>query len=196
MRDGVDAMVPMELRERVERELEAGERVVWMERPIGRMWTTVSVAAFLFGIPWTGFAVFWMLGAAGFEWPDFREGESFFCLFGLPFILIGLGMLSSPLWVRRLARRTVYAITDRRAISIAGLWWTTVRSFYPAQLGEVYRRERRDGSGDVIIGQRAWRDSDGDRQTVEVGFEGVRDARGVEGRLRELAGRAASGESS
>ncbi len=52
----------------------------------------------LFGVLWTGFSVFWMWGASGFGQGD-RIG-SLFALFGLPFVLIGLGMLLSPFYNR------------------------------------------------------------------------------------------------
>ena len=111
--NGVGA-IPPELEEKVERELESGERIAWMEQPIPRYFTAMSTGAFLFAIPWTAFALFWICGASGFKLPDFSKGGfSFFPLFGVPFVLIGLGMLSSPWWAHRKALKTVYVITDR-----------------------------------------------------------------------------------
>ena len=141
----------------------------------------------LFGIPWTAFAVFWMCGAAGFQMPDFKDGGDFFVLFGFPFVLVGLGMLSSPYWMYRKMLRTVYVITDRRAILFVGGRTTTIRSFGPEQLGQVYRRERKNGYGDVVIGRSTWEDSDDKRRSREFGFFGVRNAKEVEEMLRELA---------
>lgn len=180
--------LPWRLQEAITRELDPRERVVWMDMPIPRFFTPASTAAFLFAIPWTAFALFWMSGASGFKMPDFREGGfSFFPLFGLPFVLIGIGMLLSPVWARRKALRTAYVITDRRAITFEGGWTTTIRSYLPANLQDLYRKERRDGSGDVIITRRAWRDAEGDRQTEELGFLRVRNPRDAEEMLRKLA---------
>jgi hypothetical protein len=126
----------------------------------------------------------------GFSLPDLSEGiegSDFFPLFGVPFILIGLGMLSSPLWAYRKALNTVYVITDRRAISIDGGWSTTIRSHNPSGLKEVFRRERKNGLGDVVIAGRAWRDSDGDLHLQEIGFFNIRDAKSVEQMLKDLA---------
>ena len=176
------------LQSKVERELESGERLEWIEMPIPRFFTPTATGAFLFGIPWTAFAVFWTAGAA---WGTSKaEGAGFFRafpLFGVPFVLIGLGMLSSPLWAHRKALRTVYVITNRRAITFYGGRTITIRSYPPDRLQDVYRKERKDGSGDVIIARRAWRDSDGDRQSEELGFLRVRDVKAVELRLRKLA---------
>jgi hypothetical protein len=181
-------MATRETDERVRRELEPGESIRWMEQPIPRFFSAASVAAFLFAIPWTAFAVFWMCGASGFKIPNFREGGfSFFPLFGIPFVLIGFGMLLSPFWAYRKAQKTVYVITNRRAIAFEGGWTTTIRSFTPDQLKNVYRKERRNGVGDVILGQRVWTDSDNDRRSLDVGFLNVRDAKRVERLIQELA---------
>jgi hypothetical protein len=182
--------IPRLLQEKVHAELESGERICWLCAPTPRFFTRVSTGAFLFGIPWTAFAVFWTCCAVGFCLPDLSEGiegSDFFPLFGVPFILIGLGMFSSPLWAYRKALNTVYVITDRRAISIDGGWSTTIRSHNPSGLKEVFRRERKNGLGDVVIAGRAWRDSDGDRQLQEIGFLNIRDPKSVEQMLKDLA---------
>lgn len=155
-----DKIIPGELQDRVENELGQEEGVEWMDMPRARLFTPGSVGVFMFGIPWTAFAVFWMCGAAGFQVPDFKEGIDYFPLFGLRFVLIGLGMLSSPYWAYRKMLRTVYVITDRRAILFEGGRTTTIRSFRPGELGQVHRRERKNGYGDVVIGRSAWKDSE------------------------------------
>ncbi len=187
-----DTQVPYALREWVDREIEPGERLQWMDMPAPRFFTGPATAAFLFGIPWTAFAVFWTATAA---WGTRQASDTgapgafsiLFPLFGVPFILIGLGMLSSPLWAYRKARRTVYVITDRRAILFEGGRSTTVRSFAPQQLRNVFRKERKDGSGDVVFSSRTWRDSDGDRHAQDVGFMRIQNAKAVEDLIQELA---------
>ena len=185
-----EGQVPYDLRERVDRELEPGERVQWLEMPVARYFTPAALGAFLFGIPWTAFAIFWTAGAA---WGTTRSAAGglfhVFPLFGVPFILIGLVMLSAPIWAYRKALKTVYVITDRRAITFDGGWTTTIRSYGPEQLNEVYRKERKDGTGDIIIARRAWRDSDGDRRSEELGFLRIRDPKTVEAMLKGLAAR-------
>jgi hypothetical protein len=80
--------IPYELRERVDRELESGEQIQWLQRPVPRYFT--PAAGFLFGIHWTAFAIFWTTGAA---WGTSKAGGAGFFrafpLFGVPFILIG-----------------------------------------------------------------------------------------------------------
>ena len=171
----------------VDRELEPGERVVWYDMPIPRFFTPLTLGTFLFAIPWTAFAIFWVMGASGFKMPDFSEGINFFPLFGVPFVLVGFGMLSTPFWFYRKAFRTLYVITDRRAITFIGGRSTTIRSYPPNRLQEIYRKERRDGSGDVVIALKARHDSDGDRQSEELGFLRIRNPKEVEQMLKQLA---------
>jgi hypothetical protein len=184
--------VPNDLQGRVRRELEPGESIRWMEQPIPKFFSPMSIGAFVFAIPWTAFAVFWICGASGFKLPDFsRGGFALFPLFGLPFVLVGIGMLLSPLWFYRKAFKTVYVVTNRRAITFDPGWTLTIRSYTPEQLRNVYRKEKRDGTGSIILGQRVWADSDSNqRQSLDVGFMNIRDPKRVERLLKELVAQA------
>lgn len=151
--------LPDELDARVRSELDHGEQLLWVGQPRPSRFARQAIPLVLFGIPWTAFSILWSamatwgLRGAGRNAgaPDFVS--VFFPLFGLPFILIGLGMLSSPFWYRRMAKRTFYALTDRRAILYeAGVFGgLEVRSYRPASLTKMVRRERADGSGDLVF---------------------------------------------
>ena len=180
--------ISRELEDKIKHEMEPGERILWIEQPIPRYFNAMSIGAFLFAIPWTAFAIFWICGAAGFKFPDFRQGGfNLFPLFGVPFVLIGLGMLSAPLWVYRKAFKTVYVLTDRRAITLDAGWMTTIRSYSPNQLQNIHRKERRDGTGDVILSQRIWSGSEGGQSSMDLGFLNIQNPRMVEQLLRKLA---------
>ncbi|MCC6909721.1 MAG: PH domain-containing protein [Phycisphaerales bacterium] len=181
-----DTFIPMHLQHAVSAELSDGEQVLWQAQPIPGLYIRRSWPAVLFAIPWTAFAVFWMFGAAGFKMPTFSSGADLFPLFGIPFVLIGCGMFCSPLVLRRKARRTVYVLTDRRAIIITGLLSLDVQSFPPDQLGQIRRRQRRDGSGDLIFRTEIDYDSDGDRTRRYIGFLAIPDVKSVEHSVRDL----------
>jgi hypothetical protein len=180
-------LTPRHLQNQIDAELEPREKVLWQEMPVPQFFTPASTGAFLFGIPWTAFALFWMWGASGFGQAEMDGPFSFFFLFGLPFVLVGFGMLSSPLWTYRKAMRTVYVITDRRAIIFEGGRGMTIRSYPPRKLQNIYRRQNKNGSGDVVIEVNAWRDSDGDRKSEQLGFLRVRNAKQAETLLKTLA---------
>ena len=100
--------LPEPLRQLVTDELASGERVRWAGRPIPRYtFSWVALFPVFFAVPWTLFALFWMAGAAGVLDNGFKgfgqldTERLIFSLFGIPFVLIGLAMLSSPYWIRR-----------------------------------------------------------------------------------------------
>ena len=92
---------PRGLREMLERELESGEHVEWTGNPKARFFTPSSAGAVLFAIPWTGFAVFWTFGAAGFKIPDFDSISALAKKYDIPFIVdntfAGAGYLFRPI---------------------------------------------------------------------------------------------------
>ncbi|PZV13212.1 MAG: hypothetical protein DCF22_11145 [Leptolyngbya sp.] len=184
--------IPKQLRQKIDQELEPNESIRWIGQPNLKVSHLIigCFAVSLFAIPWTAFAMFWIYGVLGYKIPDLREGfqpQYLFALFGVPFVLAGLGMLSSPFWVWRAAFEKVYIITDKRAIAFEGAGTTTIRSFEPQQLAKIYRRENNDGTGDVMIIVRSWKDSDGDLQNEEVGFLAIPNPKQVETLLKELA---------
>ena len=175
--------VSLELENKIRNELASGERILWLEQPIPRFLTAVSISTFLFGIPWTAFTIFWMFAAAGFRKPELSRGIfNLFPLFGLPFFLVGIGMLTSPLWSYRKALKTVYAITDRRAFVLISGRTTTIRSYLPERLQDIHRIEKRDGTGDVIFGPA----SEGNHQAHACGFLNIRNPKAAEQTLRNL----------
>src|SRR5579875_316473 len=125
-----DSYLPEELDARVRSELEPGEQLLWVGQPRPSRFVYQTLPIVFFGIPWTAFALLWTgmaiwglwgnAGAAPMQAQGMMGGVFSVCfpLWGLPFILIGLGMLSSPFWAIRRAKRTCYALTDRRAIHI------------------------------------------------------------------------------
>ena len=70
------------------------------------------------------------------------------------------------------------------------LYQTTAR-LLPG-LEEVYRKEKQDGSGDIMIARDVYRDTGGDMQTQELGFLRIPNVRDVERRLKRLAEQAST----
>ncbi len=169
--------VPYDLEQKLERELQAGESVIYKGMPIPRFFRAETFGIFLFAIPWTAFAIFWMCGAAGFKIPDFSNGFSpfmLFPLFGLPFVGIGIGMLSSPFFSYWQETKTIYAITNKRIIIISGIRTIEIQSYALDKLEGIVRRER-GAKGDLIFSYKRWKDSDGDHRTQEIGFFNILD---------------------
>jgi hypothetical protein len=194
-----DKNLPVDLDVLVRSELSDGERLLWVGQPRPSRIAYGAIPLVLFGIPWTAFALFWVAMSytmsGGFN--QVNGGPApfgvfrFFPLFGLPFVLIGLGMLSSPYWLWRQAKRTCYALTDRRAILWkAGMFGSvTVRSYGPEALDRVTRTSYADGCGDLVFEEvvTAGTDSEGRRtaRTSRYGFMAIKQVREVEELLRK-----------
>lgn len=209
---GVDAWrLPSELVSALDAELRPGERVVWAGRP--KVWRAAignAIIPCLFGIPFLGFAIFWTSmaiwigSAAGRQGPDGGAGAGGadtantpawfywgFPLFGIPFILIGAGLVSSPYWAARRFRRTVYAVTDRRAVVLASGRTTRVRSWEPDEIRAPKKTRRADGSGDLLFVDATFVSPRGGH-VVAAGGEGffaIEDVDGAETAILALAGR-------
>lgn len=182
--------IPLHLRQKIEIEVKSGEFIRWIGQPIPRFLTPESVGVFIFGIPWTAFAIFWTYGAMGFQLPNLQKGiqiNHIFSLFGVPFVLIGFAMLLTPLSVWLQAKQTVYLITEKRAIIFQGNRTVTIKSYSPKQIDNIFRREKKNGTGDVIITIVKKLDSDGDKITEEVGFMNLPNVQEVERLLKKLA---------
>jgi len=175
-------------------ELEPGESLLWSGSPDPRRSMLTSLPVLLFAIPWTAFAIFWVATAAGMT-SNVRGsggGSGFFPLFGIPFILIGLAMLSGPFWAYRKAQKTVYAVSNKRAIIITGGLTRNVQSFYPRSLGAIERSEKADGSGNIIFARRTnsnynSNSNQSQTSTTSIGFFGIPDVRTVERLIRQIS---------
>lgn len=170
--------------ELVKRELASGEQLQWVGKPVAKVFTRSSVAVSAFGAVWTCGVLFsvsiW--NSVG-VWDDGMVWES---LFHVPFVLVGVGLMCYPLWAYWKARRTVYAVTDRRGISFEGGWSLTTRSYRSNSRWELTRREYGDGTGDLVIERRVVSDSEGSPRTEELGFFRIREVREVEKMLESL----------
>jgi hypothetical protein len=193
-----DSSLPPELEDRVRAELRPGEMLLWVGQPRPGRFLLLTLPIVLFGIPWTAFSVFWMVMASGMLFGGPPNGGGFqlffllFPLWGVPFVLIGLGMLSAPYWAWRHAKQTCYAVTDQRVLILEGGLFgkTTIRSYGPGALGKMHRTEQSDGSGDLIFEEVSETNGNGifrrTTTTTSRGFYGIRNVRGVEELVRRV----------
>jgi hypothetical protein len=181
---------PFQLEQTAQKVLDPGETLVWCGAPDPVRTAIQTIPVAVFGIPFTGFALFWIATASGMMNSATRPASAgpwaLFPLFGLPFLLIGLAMLCAPLWTFLGARQTVYGITSKR-IFIGGKNGRATRSFSRSDVTSVERLDRADGSGDLYFALRAAQTvrKSGLTVTSRIGFIGIRDVAHVEATLRE-----------
>lgn len=192
-----DSRLPDDLDARVRSELDRGEQLLWVGQPRPDRFARRAIPIALFGIPFTAFAIFWISMASFAAMKGVPNAGPLgvigvcFPLFGVPFVLVGLGMLSSPFWAGRKAKRTCYALTDRRAILFdAGMFGSVeVRSYRPAELTKMFRREKADGSGDLIFEEqiqlRSGSHNSRTLRTQDRGYLGIDNVRAIEELVRK-----------
>jgi hypothetical protein len=173
-------MNPSDAQLRAQSELQSGESLYWTGLADPRRAAITAIPAALFGIPFAGFALFWITAAyrgthvmSRSSSNGFTNTFSFFPLFGLPFLLIGLAIVFAPLWAYLKGRSTVYAVTNQRVMVISGGTSRSVKSYTPADIVSVEHRERPDGSGDVLIRTNAVTRTNNSVSQVTVGLFGV-----------------------
>ena len=173
------------IRADIESEMSPSEAISWVDQPNPNIAGLKSLPILLFAIPWTCFSVFWTVMAYGAVKSTSGWGL-IFPLWGVPFVLIGIGMLLTPVSVYMVARSTVYIITSSRVLIIRNHRKRTIQSFSPRQITALSRRETKAGNGDVILTENVSRDSDGDLHRKEVALLGIKDVKRVEALIKTL----------
>lgn len=144
---------------RAQSELQASETLVWSGVPNPRRAAIASISeTMISGIFWVGFAFLWMIQAYG-DAASASMASSHTSspvrgtlIVAFVFLLLGLLELAGrPLWIYRRALRTVYAVTSHRIMIIRGGGSSSVDSLDPAEIYDLKCRQRKNGSGDVMI---------------------------------------------
>ena len=207
------AELTLEVDEALRAELRAGEELWYAGMPAPKYAGRKMIPIALFGLFFGGFALFWITMAAAIAWfgsgalnsssdpsQDPSNGGAaaagfalFFPLFGLPFLAIGIGMISSPWWAARTARNTGCFVTNERALRVKVGRSIKVDSWGPADLGEISKVLYRDGRGCVSFAQRLQTGVKGRVRTVQDGFDGIPEPRACEEALLALKASAAEG---
>jgi len=113
--------------------LKSNERVLWSGKPVKSAFITTGLVSIPFGLIFLGFSLFWVFSAASAGAPGF------FTLFGLPFVLIGIGLTFGPtIWQLLRYRNTEYVITDQRVITQTGAIGLDTRFVDFDKIQEVY----------------------------------------------------------
>ncbi len=174
-----DTELSYEDRQMVEANLMQKEEVLWVSKPVPRLFSAANLGSFIFSLPWLAFISFWTFMAA--------QSSLVFAAFSIPFWCIGIGLFSTPWWGLRKQKRTVQVITNRRAMELyPGIFGSFKSHVWPLEPGMVQScTVRKDGSGDLIMGYEERHGKHGSRMVAQ-GFMNVPDARRVEQFLYEL----------
>ena len=184
-----DTNLSVQDREWVERELPPGEELLLVCKPATTLWKPGYAYRMLFATLWNGFlfGILGMLFINHITLEKIIEKPAILLLFLglLPFYLIGIGFIISPWWERENDRRTVYVLTNRRAIVMRPSMIRrrpTCRRFPLTHdlIKEV--REYRKGRGDIVMGYDEHHGSNG-TTLMPKGFLHVDNVRELEYRI-------------
>ena len=157
-------MLTSEETQRLQNKLDLNEQLIWAAKPIPRAFSKSSIAAMIFGIPWsaiTAVVAGAFLNSMFFGDPNdpvtvngtkttmgevsilFKIGM---CAFFVPFVTIGIGMLFAPLWKFIIMTGQTYAVTTKRALIMGRI---RTKSWRAPEISFIDRCDRRNHTGDI-----------------------------------------------
>lgn len=160
--------------------LERGEKIVWKGRPTPAASVQMGWMELLVGLFFFGFSVFWTVSA-------FATGGIFW-VFGIPFLAVGGWMITKPFRTKVRAKKSYYAITDRRVLIIKRDNGYSVDSIYAYEFSQYARKDRANGTGDIRFRQSFGKTRKGEYLQTKFsdGLWGVEDVRGADLALSKL----------
>lgn len=164
--------------------LDGTEQILWSGKGNPPLLNIVASKEFAFSLFWTAFAVFWTLSASGLTM-GLKKGFQLFGLFGIPFILVGIGMLWTPFRKIKQLKKTFYVLTDRRVIIAVMADPVRMDSHYLNQLAQMDASVKADGSGDIVFGTKKSKMG----QDEPFGFFGIPDVGNVEKMINSARGK-------
>lgn len=177
-------------REWVESVLSVDEELRLVCKPQVRLWRWEYLPVALFAFVWISAVCAFTVSAVPRALEDVwdKPGHLLILLFMLPFWLASVGFILCPWRLRTIAARSVYVLTNRRALVLAPSLFLLhpTQKEYPLEGGLIREvREAADGSGDVVLGYEERHSKNGVRYTP-VGFMHVPQVRRVEEVMRDV----------
>jgi hypothetical protein len=161
------------------------ERLLWSAQPRQGIFLRSTDAYLIpFSLLWGGFAFFWEGSVVNSNAPIV------FRLWGVPFVLIGLYLITGRFFVdARLRSKTYYGLTTERIVIVSGLFSRTTKSLQLRTLSDVSLAESSGGLGTITFGTVApwWAGSGGwpgSQRQLSPTFDSISAAREVYEKIR------------
>lgn len=163
----------IKFKEKLERELSADESILWMDEP-----APIFAKKIFFCLMFLLFFILWLAIDSFNAWT-----ASLFAILFVAFIFLGSKVRF---------KKTLYVITNKRAMIIQRAKTYTIRSYPPHLLQFIYLTEKQMGIGDLIFEENISVTPSRSRKVQQFGFLNVRKVKLVEQMLRTLAGQESS----
>jgi hypothetical protein len=141
--------VEIEDQQTLMRYVQPGESLLWAGRPPrGILFRKSDVFLIPFSLVWGGFAFFW-------EYSAYTAGAPLiFLLFGGFFVVMGVHLSVGRFLIDMLQRsRTVYGLTNGRALILTGIFSQTLKSFDLKMITDASLDEMADRRGTITFGR-------------------------------------------
>lgn len=155
--------------------LKPSEHILWVGQPeLGResslkMWLFIP-----FAIIWTLFSLLWT-AMASTAIKQSKVGGTIFTVFGVPFVLIGVGMLCTPYFTKQQELTTVYMLSDKGAIKVVNSKPYRMVEYDEADFGPVEVTRYKPNRADILF----IKDSSEGEKHPYGGFYGIENADGA-----------------
>lgn len=141
-----DAELAMSERQLIENSLLRGEELLWVGKPVPRLWNPVSVIMTVMGVIFLCMDSVIVLGVMGMGGVEM--------LLSLPFMIAGALMIASPWIGMSWQKRCVYALTSRRALVFRCLFWKINQMVFPvAKVMQIDRKVPAAGLVSLVLGK-------------------------------------------
>lgn len=185
--------IPELQRDLLRNSLEEGETILWTGRPVPYFFNNDVWILFLNGVFWTlldiGLIIAYIVGDIGESGDIFTSFTN--CSYLLLFLPLTIGACYAPIWTYRKMKRTVYAVSNKRAMILGP------KDFIPGLTLKDYSirkgmirciQMRHNGSGDLIFDEPEMleRYGFGKRRRHRTGFVRLRRPDEVESLLKKL----------
>lgn len=141
-------MLDFDIENELRPNLGSDEKLLWTGRPKkGIVFRSSDIIAVPFSLLWCGFAIFWETMALR------SAGPSFFALFGVPFVGIGVYMVVGRFFAdARNRANTVYGITKDRIIIKSGVFSSNIKSLNIRGISDISFTQKADNTGTIFLG--------------------------------------------
>lgn len=161
-----------ELKQRAGAKFEPGETIQFVAMPEPGHEGKVKIWFMPFAIIWTIFSGCFTFIALYSAVQSRSFGAAFMALFGLPFLAMGVGMLLTPYFSYKRELKTIYALTDKRAVAFEEQSVREIVEYRDRHFGPVLTKPYEGGRADLMFRSNLDSESPG----VTGGFWGIEKA--------------------
>ncbi|MCX7746470.1 MAG: PH domain-containing protein [Clostridia bacterium] len=135
------------MKEVFQNDLLENEEILWTGQPLTRVFSIIDIFLIPFSLIWGGFAISW-------EFTAIHSGAPlFFCLFGIPFVLVGLYITFGRFIYKYVnLKNTYYAVTNQRVLILSGIYKKTLQGLFMDQIPNINKTVNINGSGTLRFG--------------------------------------------